>query len=76
MLLRVCLVPHKKQNAKYQLFWNDGMQNTKFFRGIFSFIQNAELIILMRGSFGFFVLLRSKSKTENSYFCQKNLHGI
>ena len=58
------------QNIKYQLHWNDKMQNTKTFRVMFSFIQNIEFIAFIRtfwGLFGFFGL----TKMENSYqkFC-------
>jgi len=38
----------KSQNVKCQLFWNDGMQNIKIFKVMFSFIQNVEFITLMR----------------------------
>ena len=38
----------KMQNAKCQLLWNDEMQNAKLFRVMFSSIQNAEFIVLVR----------------------------
>jgi hypothetical protein len=43
--LRLCLVPHRMQNAKYQIFWNDEMQNAKIFMGVFSSIQNAKFFM-------------------------------
>jgi hypothetical protein len=33
------------QNAKYQLLWNDEMQNVKIFIGVFSTIQNANFFM-------------------------------
>jgi hypothetical protein len=50
------------------------MQNAKIFRVMFSSIRNAEFIILMKPLevyFGFFGLLRPKSKIENNYFFVK-----
>jgi len=41
--LRVCLVPYRMQNTKYQILWNDEIQNAKFFMGAFCFIQNAKI---------------------------------
>jgi hypothetical protein len=76
-LLRLCLVPMKYKNAKYQLLWNDEMQNAKIFMGVFSFIQNAKFFMrwvrffLVFDSF-FFCLLRPKSKIENGYLFTKN----
>jgi len=35
----------KMQNAKYQLFWNGGMQNAKIFRVMFSSNQNVKFIV-------------------------------
>ena len=48
VFILVCLIPPK--NAKCQLLWNDEMQNTKIFRVLFSFIQNAEFIALIVAS--------------------------
>ena len=51
------------------------MSNAKIFMVIFSFIQNAEFIILMKpleAHFEFFFLLRPKFKMENNYFFAKN----
>jgi hypothetical protein len=31
------------QNAKYQLLWNDEMQNAKIFMGVFSSMENGYL---------------------------------
>jgi hypothetical protein len=42
IILPLYLVPHGIQNAKYQLIWNDEMQNAKIFMGVFSSIQNAK----------------------------------
>jgi len=45
------------QNTKYQLFWSDKMQNAKIFRVMFSSIENAEFIVVMKpleAHFGFF----------------------
>jgi len=49
------------QNAKYQLFWNDEMQNAKIFRVMFSSIQNAKFLPSLwplEALLGFFCLLR------------------
>jgi hypothetical protein len=51
------------------------MQNAKIFRVMLSSIQNAEFIVLMKplvAHFGFFPLLRPKSKMENNYLFAKN----
>jgi len=51
------------------------MQNAKIFRTVFSSIQNAEFIVVMkllRLILGFFSLLRPKSKMENNYLFTKN----
>jgi hypothetical protein len=40
----MCLVSHGMQNAKYQLLWNDEMQNVKIFMGVFSSIKNAKFL--------------------------------
>jgi hypothetical protein len=47
------------------------MQNAKIFRVMFSFIQNAEFIALMRLFWAFFGLLRPKSKMENNHLFAK-----
>jgi hypothetical protein len=47
-VLRGCLVPYRIQNTKYQLLWSDKIQNIKIFRIIFSSIQNAEFIVLVK----------------------------
>jgi hypothetical protein len=64
------------QNAKYQLLWNDEMQNTKIFMDVFSSIQNAKFFMgWVRAFFGFLAfldLLRPKSKMENGYLFVKN----
>jgi len=55
-------------------FWSDEMQNVKIFRVIFSSIQNAKFIVLMKlldAHFGFFGLLMPKSKIENNYLFAK-----
>jgi hypothetical protein len=44
-MLRLCLVPHEMQNAKYQLLWNYEMQNAKIFMDVFSSIQNAKFFV-------------------------------
>jgi hypothetical protein len=36
---------HGIQNAKYQLLWNDEMQNVKIFMGVLSSIQNAKFFV-------------------------------
>jgi hypothetical protein len=33
------------QNTKYQLLWNDEMQNAKIFIGVFSSIENAKFFM-------------------------------
>jgi 3-methyladenine DNA glycosylase Tag len=61
------------QNTKYQLLWNDRMQNAKILRVMFSSIQNAEFIARVRasrGSFGGF-FLPLKSKMENNHLFAK-----
>ena len=61
--IRGCLVPHKIQNTKCQLLWSDDMQNAKIFRIMFSSIQNAKFIILMKpleAHLGFFWPLEAK----------------
>jgi len=45
---RVHLVPHGMQNTKYQVLWNDEMQNTKIFMGVFRSIQNAKIFAYMK----------------------------
>jgi hypothetical protein len=64
------------QNAKCQLLWNDKMQNTKIFMGVFSSIQNAKFFmgrVRTFWFFGFFFgILRPKSKMENEYLFAKN----
>jgi hypothetical protein len=75
--LRLCLVPHGIQNAKWQLFWNDEMQNAKIFMGVFSSIQNAKFFMRwVRAFWFFFCLLRPKSKMKNDNFLPKILHGV
>jgi hypothetical protein len=68
-VLRLCLVPHGMQNTKYQLLWNDEMQNAKIFMGVFSFIQITKFFMRWVKAFWlfgfFFGLLRLKSKMEN-----------
>jgi len=49
-LIRACLELYEMQNSKYQLLWNDEMQNTKIFRVTFSFVQNTEFIALIMAS--------------------------
>ena len=70
------LIPYIMQNIKFKLFWNDEMQNIKILRVMFSFIQNVEFIVFIKAcdsSFGFFGLLRQKSKIKNSnLFVKKN----
>jgi hypothetical protein len=43
--LRPCLVSHGIQNTKWQLLWNDEIQNAKIFTDVFSFIQNAKFFM-------------------------------
>jgi hypothetical protein len=62
------------QNTKYQLLWNDEMQNAKIFMGVFSFIQNAKNF--MGWVRAFYCLLRPKSKMKNDTFSLKILHGV
>jgi hypothetical protein len=48
------------QNTKYQLLWNDEMQNAKIFMGVFSFIQNAKFFMRwVRAFFAFWLFLAS-----------------
>jgi hypothetical protein len=72
ILFRLCLVPHGIQNVKCQLLWNDETQNAKIFMSVFSFIQNAQFFMGWVRVFGFFFLLRPKSKMENEYLFAKN----
>ena len=52
---------------------------SNFFRVMFSFIENAEFIALMRSRralLGFFSLLRLKFKMESNYFLPKILYVV
>jgi hypothetical protein len=51
----MCLVSHGMQNTKYQLLWNDEMQNAKIFMGVFSFIQIAKLFMRWVRAFWLFL---------------------
>jgi hypothetical protein len=55
------------QNAKYQLLWNDEMQNTKIFMGLFSSIQNAKFFMGWVRAFCFlaFFFLPLEAKIQN-----------
>jgi hypothetical protein len=53
-MIRLCLGPHGMQNKKYQLIWNDEIQNTKIFMGVFSSIQNAKFFMGWVRVFWFF----------------------
>jgi hypothetical protein len=51
--LRLCLVPHEIENAKYQLLWNDEIQTVKIFIGVFNSIQNAKFFMRWVRAFWF-----------------------
>jgi hypothetical protein len=53
----LCLVHHGKKNAKYQLLWNDEMQNAEIFMGVFSYIQNAKFFMGWVSAFWLFGFL-------------------
>jgi hypothetical protein len=65
------------QNTKYQLLWNDEIQNAKIFMSVFSFIQNTKFFMRwVRAFWLFFGLLRPKSKWRIDTFLPKILHGV
>jgi hypothetical protein len=54
------------QNAKYQLLWNDEIQNAKIFMGVFSSIQNAKFFMRWVRAFWLFVFFLSlEAKIQN-----------
>jgi hypothetical protein len=53
------------QNAKYQLLWNDKMQNAKIFMDVFSSIKNTKFFIgWVRVFFWLFWSLEAKIQNE------------
>jgi hypothetical protein len=53
-------VAHGIQNVKYQLLWNDEIQNAKNFMDVFSFIQNNKFFIGWVRAFWLFWPLEAK----------------
>jgi hypothetical protein len=68
----LCLVSHGMQNEKYQLLWNDEMQNAQIFMGAFSSIKNTKFFMRWVRAFWFFWPLETKIQNgEWIPFCQK-----